>query len=108
MSLALKHFEYDNNNALSKKEFEKAYLELSERIRLIDQRISTKADEVVLTMTLSHRQEIEELQSEIIHLRSELKRVKQQTSKQEVKQVTYIKQSNPFKSWFKKMQLARK
>ncbi|MDC3415339.1 hypothetical protein [Aquibacillus salsiterrae] len=106
--LTSKH-EQNTNHTVSKKEFERAYVELADRIRLIDQRLSTKADEVVLTMALAHRQEIEALQDEIVELHQELKKVKIQTSRNEKTQVTsFVQSNNPLLNWFKKMQFARK
>ena len=107
MGLAIKQ-RYQERNSVSKKEFEKAYVELIERVRVMDQRISTKADEVVLTMALSHRQQIDELETEILRLREDLKKVKQQEVKNEVKHYKYHK---PRISWFdrlKRMQFSRR
>lgn len=108
MSLAMKE-KSQVKKSVTKKEFEKSYIELMDNIRIIDQKLSTKADEVVLTMTLAHKQEIEELQTEIIELHQELKKVKRAQTRQERNEfVSNFKENNPFKILFKKMQFARK
>lgn len=108
MSLALKQIyqEQPNKKNVSKKEFEKAWVELMDEVRIMDQRLSTKADEVVLTMTLSHRQEIEELQNEILSIRKEIKKIKARTPKEDTIYTKEI-QKQPFKNWFKKLQFSR-
>ncbi|QTM99621.1 hypothetical protein ERJ70_10110 [Sediminibacillus dalangtanensis] len=96
-----------SKNGVSKQVFEKAYVELSDRVRLIDQKLATKADEVVLTLALSHRQEIEELQEEIVKLRKEIKQLK--SKKEEQKLNRYVgKKTSFWRYMFKKMQFARK
>ncbi|WP_186577770.1 hypothetical protein [Aquibacillus kalidii] len=108
MGLAAKQI-YHNQKSVTKREFEKAYVELMDNIRIIDQRLSTKADEVVLTMSLAHRQEIEELQSEVVELHRELKQIKNQNAKRErTEKFDQIRRNNTITSWFKKMQIARK
>ncbi|MDL4840841.1 hypothetical protein [Aquibacillus rhizosphaerae] len=108
MSLAMKEV-YHEKKSVSKKDFEKGYMDLMNHIRIIDQKLSTKADEVVLTMTLAHRQEIEELQTEVMNLHAEVKRLKQEIRTQETKRVvSSMKSVHPFRNWFKKMQFARK
>ncbi|SDJ68068.1 hypothetical protein [Sediminibacillus albus] len=94
-------------NGVSKQAFEKAYIDLTDRMRLIDQKLATKADEVVLTLTLSHRQEIEELQTEVLKLHEELKKLK---SKKEVHKAEtyYAVKTSLFRGLFKRMQLSRK
>ncbi|KGX85544.1 hypothetical protein [Pontibacillus marinus] len=89
MGLAAKKMEM-YREGMSKREFEKAWMEMMDRVHVIDEKVSKKADEVVLTMVLSHRQEIEHLQSECIRLNQELrelqKRQKQQMNEQVVEQ----------------------
>ncbi len=72
MGLAAKKLDM-YQEGMSKREFEKAWMEMMDRMHVIDEKVSKKADEVVLTMVLSHRQEIEHLQSECIRLNQELK-----------------------------------
>ncbi len=90
MGLAAKKMEM-YREGMSKREFEKAWMEMMDRVHVIDEKVSRKADEVVLTMVLSHRQEIEHLQSECIRLNQELrdlqKRQKQQVNQQTVEKV---------------------
>ncbi|MDC3413014.1 hypothetical protein NC797_09565 [Aquibacillus sp. 3ASR75-11] len=94
---------------VSKKEFEKAWVDLIDQVRIMDQKLSTKADEVVLTMSLTQRQEMEELKQEVLKLRYEIKRLKRSEKKSNNKQtISYSFEGNPFKNWFKKMHFARK
>ncbi|WP_026570157.1 MULTISPECIES: hypothetical protein [Sediminibacillus] len=94
-------------NGVSKQVFEKAYVELSDRVRLIDQKLATKADDVVLTLALSHRQEIEELQGEVVNLRKEIKQLK--SKKEEQRLNRYVgRKTSIWHQMFKKVQFARK
>ncbi|MRH42442.1 hypothetical protein GH741_07060 [Aquibacillus halophilus] len=102
MELAVKNTYQVESQVVTKKEFEKGFIELMDRVRIIDQKLSTKADEVVFTITMTHRQEIEELQFEIIRLNNELKKVKKQQTHYFIPRyrATSLKK-NPFKKWFK-------
>ncbi|WP_077621770.1 hypothetical protein [Sediminibacillus massiliensis] len=103
------HKEVVKRPGVSKKEFERAYVELSDRLRIIDQRLSTKADDIVLTMTLAHRNEIDELQTEVIKLREELNKVKPKPI--DTGQFSFKSQKRSpsvFRNLFKRMQIARK
>ncbi|UOR12495.1 hypothetical protein [Halobacillus amylolyticus] len=51
---------------------------LQEKFSLMEKRISLKADEVVFTMSISHRKEIDQLKDEVIHLREQLSEVKKE------------------------------
>ncbi|WP_138417039.1 hypothetical protein [Aquibacillus sediminis] len=98
----------DEKKHVSKQEFEKAYIELMEDIRMVDQKLSTKADDVVLTMTLAHRQEIEELQDELLYLRKEIKQLKQHSQNKKEPVVKDTTTQVPLLHWFKKLQLSRR
>ncbi|MFD1018448.1 hypothetical protein [Thalassobacillus hwangdonensis] len=50
--------------------------EVMEEMRRLEQKISLKADEVVFTMAIAHRKEIDRLQEDIIALREEMKLLK--------------------------------
>ncbi len=50
--------------------------QLAEKMDIVERGLATKADDIVLTMTLHHGKEIEKLESEIIQLKSELERLK--------------------------------
>ncbi|WP_053219445.1 hypothetical protein [Virgibacillus senegalensis] len=94
-------------NGVSKQAFEKAYVELSDSVRLIEQKLATKADEVVLTLALSHRQEIEELQSEVLKLHKEIRQLKNKKEEQRINRYFDAKPSF-WRYMFKRMQFARK
>lgn len=85
---------------VSKREFEKAWVELMDRVQIMDEKISRKADEVVLNLVLSHRSEIEQLQNECLRLQTELNGIKKQQKQfvqQEQKQNTAPVKKNFFK-----------
>ncbi|WP_226034723.1 hypothetical protein [Aquibacillus saliphilus] len=98
----------EEKRMVTKKEFEKSYIDLMDRIRLIDQKLSTKADDVVLTITLAHRQEIEEMQDEMLKLTMELKKIKHQSQSVTQNYRSRVIDRNPVRNWFKKMHVARK
>ncbi|MCA0970384.1 hypothetical protein LCM20_07265 [Halobacillus litoralis] len=64
-----------NNRTVSVEDFETELLQLKERFSLLERRLSLKADEVVSTMAISHRKQIDELKDEVFRLRDELKKV---------------------------------
>ncbi|MBM7552504.1 hypothetical protein [Thalassobacillus pellis] len=55
---------------------EDALVDMMEDMRRLEQKISLKADEVVFTMAVSHRKEIDRLQDEIIELHEEVRQLK--------------------------------
>ncbi|WP_181348325.1 hypothetical protein [Thalassobacillus sp. CUG 92003] len=61
---------------VSKQEFEEGLGRMIEKFRVLDKRISLKADDVVFTMAVSHRKEIDKLQTEILKLREEVKQLR--------------------------------
>lgn len=63
------------SRSVTQNEFEKELVQLKEKFSLLERRLSLKADEVVFTMTVSHRKEIDELKDEVFRLREELKKV---------------------------------
>lgn len=89
MGLAAKKMEM-YRDGLTKREFEKSWMEMMDRIQVIDEKVSKKADEVVLTMVLSHRQEIEQLQTECIRLNRELRDIQKRQ-----KQIVEEKKEEP-------------
>ncbi|UFU01269.1 hypothetical protein KO561_10150 [Radiobacillus kanasensis] len=64
---------------VTKKEFEKGFIELMDQVRLLEQKVATKADDQVLTLTLAHRHELGTLQTEVLSLRKEVKQLRKQT-----------------------------
>ncbi|UOQ93544.1 hypothetical protein MUO14_00615 [Halobacillus shinanisalinarum] len=61
--------------AVSMAMYEEQLQLLKEKFTLMEKRISLKADEVVFTMSVSHRKEIDQLKDEVILLREQLKKV---------------------------------
>ncbi|MYL55180.1 hypothetical protein GLW08_17735 [Pontibacillus yanchengensis] len=93
-------------NGITRVEFEKSWVDLIDRVQIIDDKVSKKADEVVLTMVLAHRREIEQLQLEFLQLQKEIKTLqKQQKALVEEKQ-KHINEKQPTKNkwwnWFQK------
>lgn len=66
------------NSVVTPNEFEEQLSQLQEKFSLLERRLTLKADEVVFTMTVSHRKEIDELRDEVFHLRDELKKMKKE------------------------------
>ncbi|CQR46657.1 Chromosome-anchoring protein RacA [Paraliobacillus sp. PM-2] len=60
------------NKSISLEHMNAKFEKLYNKIEVIEQRLATKADDVVLTMALNHRQDIERLEKEITHLKSEV------------------------------------
>ncbi|KGX92280.1 hypothetical protein N781_17645 [Pontibacillus halophilus JSM 076056 = DSM 19796] len=76
MGLAAKQIGVTAERGISKREFEKAWVEVMDRVQLVEDKVAKKADEVVLTMVLSHRQEIDQLQEELYKMNERLKQIK--------------------------------
>ncbi|QHE52483.1 hypothetical protein [Pontibacillus sp. HMF3514] len=100
MGLAAKKMEM-YREGMSKREFEKAWMEMMDRVHVIDEKVSKKADEVVLTMVLSHRQEIEHLQSECIRLNQELRELQKRQRQQVNKQI--VEKAEPKKNLLQRL-----
>jgi cell division protein FtsB len=66
------------NSVVTPNEFEEQLSQLQEKFSLLERRLSLKADEVVFSMTVSHRKEIDELRDEVFQLRDELKKMKKE------------------------------
>ncbi|CDQ19536.1 hypothetical protein SAMN05192559_104237 [Halobacillus karajensis] len=66
------------NSVVTPDEFEEQLSHLQEKFSLLERRLSMKADEVVFTMTVSHRKEIDELKDEVFLLRDELRKIKKE------------------------------
>ncbi|KGP93295.1 hypothetical protein N780_12330 [Pontibacillus chungwhensis BH030062] len=96
MAVAAKKIEMFQKG-VSKFEFEQNWVELMDRIEMVDEKVSRKADEVVMTMVLSHRHEIEDLQSELYRLQSELKKL-QKEQKNAVQHIEKPTQSSKIKN----------
>ncbi|WP_082234025.1 hypothetical protein [Halobacillus massiliensis] len=56
--------------------YERQLIQLKDKFSLLEKRLSLKADEIVFTMAVSHRKEIDHLKDEIIHLREQVKELK--------------------------------
>ncbi|QDP40424.1 hypothetical protein [Radiobacillus deserti] len=92
---------------VTKKDFEKDFIELMDQVRLLEQKVATKADDQVLMLTLAHKQELENLQTEVLSLGREVKqlrKVAQESSKDRWKDRTIFS----IKHLLKNMQFARK
>ncbi|QSS98430.1 hypothetical protein IMZ31_09905 [Pontibacillus sp. ALD_SL1] len=96
MAVAAKKIEMFQKG-VSKFEFEQNWVELMDRIEMVDEKVSRKADEVVMTMVLAHRHEIEDLQSELYRLQSEVKKL-QKEQKNAVQHVAEPTQSSKIKN----------
>ncbi|WP_079479992.1 hypothetical protein [Halobacillus salinus] len=66
------------NRSVAQNEFEAELVRLKEKFSLLERRLSLKADEVVHTMAVSHRREIDGLKDEVFRLREELKKVRKE------------------------------
>ena len=86
-------------SGVSKKTYNQTYMELMEKFRLMDQRISTKADDVVLTLTLAHRKEIDNIQKEISQVRKDLEQLRELNENHTVTSIIPKQKRN--KNWFK-------
>ncbi|MBH0229549.1 hypothetical protein LCL89_03245 [Halobacillus yeomjeoni] len=70
-------------------EFEEQIFQLKEKFSLLERRLSLKADEIVFTMAVAHRKEIDELKDEVFHLREQLKTVKKEQQDQYLERIAY-------------------
>ncbi|WP_101844056.1 hypothetical protein [Halobacillus sp. Marseille-P3879] len=66
------------NQSVSRATYERQFVQLKEKFELLEKRLSLKADEIVFTMAVSHRKEIDQLKEEVIHLRQQIKNVKKE------------------------------
>ncbi|MFC7060417.1 hypothetical protein [Halobacillus seohaensis] len=64
------------NQVVSRNTYDQQLNQLREKFVLLEKRLSLKADEIVFTMAVSHRKEIDQLKDEVIRLREQLKEVK--------------------------------
>lgn len=93
-------------NGVPKQTYNQSYTKLMETMRLMDQRISSKADGVVLTITSAHRKEIESLQQEVTKIYTILEDL-QETNIQRVHSIPF-KRRKRNKSWFKLLPFVQK
>ncbi|WP_117160746.1 hypothetical protein [Paraliobacillus sp. X-1268] len=93
-------------NGVSKQAYNQSYTKLIETIRLMDQRISSKADDVVLTMVLAHRGEIENLQQEVNRIHKIVEDL-QQTHADNVHSIP-LKRQKRNKNWVKLLPFVQK
>ncbi|WP_028782998.1 hypothetical protein [Thalassobacillus devorans] len=61
---------------VSRRQFEQSIIDMMDDMQRLEQKISLKADEVVFTMAVAHRKEIDRLQEEILTMRAEIKDLK--------------------------------
>ncbi|MGP4060048.1 hypothetical protein [Halobacillus litoralis] len=66
------------SRVVTPEEFEEQLSQLREKFSLLERRLSLKADEIVFTMTVSHRKEVDDLKDEVFSLRDELKKMKKE------------------------------
>ncbi|WP_226579242.1 hypothetical protein [Halobacillus litoralis] len=66
------------NSVVTPEEFEEQLAQLQKKFSLLERRLSLKADEIVFTMTISHRKEVDELKDEVFLMRDELKKMKRE------------------------------
>ncbi|MBN8234644.1 hypothetical protein JF544_05255 [Halobacillus kuroshimensis] len=59
-------------------EFERQLFQLQEKFSLLERRMSLKADEIVFSMTVAHRKEVDELKEEVLNLQGELRHMKKE------------------------------
>ncbi|MFC7320660.1 hypothetical protein [Halobacillus campisalis] len=72
----------NRDESVAKATYEKQLVQLKEKFTLLDKRLSLKADEIVFTMAVSHRKEIDQLKDEVIKLREQLKEVKREKKRE--------------------------
>ncbi|MFQ3543016.1 hypothetical protein Q7A53_02945 [Halobacillus rhizosphaerae] len=77
------------NRVVKPEEFEEQLFHLKEKFQLLERRLSLKADEIVFTMAVSHRKEIDELKDEVFYLRDELKKVKKDQQEEYLKKAAF-------------------
>ncbi|WP_173916333.1 hypothetical protein [Halobacillus sp. Marseille-Q1614] len=65
-----------NNQFVPAATYEKQLVQLKDKFSLLEKRLSLKADEIVFTMAVSHRKEIDQLKDEVIYLREQVKELK--------------------------------
>ncbi|MCP3025893.1 hypothetical protein [Halobacillus sp. A5] len=68
----------NNNESVSRAAYERQFVQLKKKFHLFEKRLSLKADEIVFTMAVSHRKEIDQLKEEVIHLREQIKDLKKE------------------------------
>ncbi|MFD2925771.1 hypothetical protein [Halobacillus naozhouensis] len=68
----------DKQSVVSMAMYEEQLELLRDKFSQMENRISLKTDEVVFTMAVSHRKEIDFLKEEVLHLRGQLKVAKKE------------------------------
>lgn len=77
MSTALKNsYLVNRKGKVTRYEFEKEISNLYNRLQDVEDKLTQKADDVVITMALNHRREIDQLQKQLNQLQNELNRIK--------------------------------
>ncbi|MBO8154993.1 MAG: hypothetical protein H0Z32_00910 [Bacillaceae bacterium] len=83
MSTALKKsYLVEKKGKLTRYEFEKELSHLYHRMDDVENKLSQKADDVVITMALNHRRELDHLQKEIDRLQNEIEHIKIEREKE--------------------------
>lgn len=105
MNLAMNKYQEKLKEGVSKQEFEMAWKNLLNKVHQLEHNVSQKADGVVLTMALSHRQEIELLQEKVTKLEDEIGKYKRVENMRTVDIATPIKpkRTNLFRKLFSNM-----
>ncbi|WP_182199380.1 hypothetical protein [Paraliobacillus salinarum] len=63
-----------NNQSISMDQMNAKINQLYRKLYTIEQKIETKADDIVLTMLLNQRNDLEQLQSDIVQIKKEISR----------------------------------
>ncbi|MFB1049347.1 hypothetical protein [Paraliobacillus sp. JSM ZJ581] len=62
----------NKKEAIAMDQINRKFEQLYRKLQVVEQKLATKADDIVLTMVLNQRHDMEELQTEIKQLKSEI------------------------------------
>lgn len=101
MSTALKNsYLVNRKGKVTRYEFEKEISNLYNRLQDVEDKLTQKADDVVITMALNHRREIDQLQKQLNQLQNELNRIKMEREMDNSKE--NVQKPSIFKRFFSK------
>ncbi|RWZ60302.1 hypothetical protein EQV77_03135 [Halobacillus fulvus] len=63
---------------MTNEEFEEQIFHMKEKSRQLERRLSSKVDEQVFSISVSHKKEVDALKEEVFKLRSEIKNIKKE------------------------------